>query len=244
MRLLIDADILAYKTSFSAEVKTKWDDGLWTWHAQESEAIQKCSDWIGNIHEHLGCNPKDSIFCFTGKTNWRHGVMPEYKASRKEVRTPLCINPVKEWIKSNFYAEQEEPLEADDLLGIYAAVYGEEAILVSQDKDFKQIPGKKCKDVGQPIIEVKPFEGFLWHMTQTLTGDTTDGYKGCPGCGPVKAEKALAGCTTEPQAWQKVLAQFIKAGLGEEEALRQARVAKILTTRDPALRLWNPPGPF
>jgi 5'-3' exonuclease len=237
--LLIDADILAYKTSFSAEEKTRWDEGIWTWHADEGVAIQKAMDWIANIHEQHGEDPAQSLFCFTGKTNWRHAVMPEYKAGRKETRTPLVLPVVRDWIKAHYQCAQEEPFEADDLLGIYSQVYAG-SIIVSQDKDFKQVPGRKCRDVGSPTYVVSEFEAVKWHMMQTLTGDATDGYTGCPGVGPVKAEKVLSKATNPTEMWAAVVKEYAKAGLGEQEAIRQARVAKILTTKDPAKRLWEP----
>ena len=93
-------------------------------------------------------------------------------------------------------------------------------------------------------------------MMQTLTGDTTDGYTGCPGIGPKTAEKilqaALAEGTTEANPaqlreiyWQHVVKAYAKAGLSEEEALTQARVARICRNSDYDFKtkqviLWSP----
>jgi DNA polymerase-1 len=240
-KLIIDADILAYKVSFSAEHKVRWDDGIWSWYANESEAIQKCCEWITNIHKHLDADLSKSLFCFTGNTNWRHGIMPEYKAHRGDTRTPLVLNAVRDYLMSTYKCAMEEPFEADDLMGIYSQK-DPEAIVVSLDKDLKQIPGYKCRDVGSPVFVVSPIEGFRWHMRQTLTGDATDGYSGCPGVGPVKAEKCLANLMDPAEMWAKVVKEYAKAGLPEAEALRQARVAKILQSSLPSERLWNPPN--
>ena len=66
-----------------------------------------------------------------------------------------------------------------------------QAIIVSQDgvKDMKTIPtivwdGKDLLTISEPWAD-------YWHLYQTLVGDTSDGYKGCPGVGKVKAEKLL-----------------------------------------------------
>jgi DNA polymerase-1 len=67
-------------------------------------------------------------------------------------------------------------------------------------------------------------------MFQTLVGDTSDGYKGCPGVGKVKAEKLLAG--NDKLYWEIVRATFEKAGLTEQDALTQARLARILRFSD------------
>jgi DNA polymerase-1 len=79
------------------------------------------------------------------------------------------------------------------------------------------------------------------HMMQTLCGDSTDGYSGCPGVGPKKAEAILANGHT----WDLVLDAFRKAGLSEDEALVQARVARILRhhefdQRTSEVKLWTP----
>lgn len=244
MRLFIDGDILAYKVSFSAEQQTNWGDGVWTWHADAAMAIAKAEDWIGNLLKETGASVTDCTFCFTGSVNWRHGVMPEYKAHRKDSRKPLVLKPVIDHIMASYVCEREEPLEADDLMGIYATTYGQDALVVSIDKDLRQIPGKHKRDVGSPVHIVSPLDGLRWHMLQTLTGDKADGYDGCPGIGPVKANKILANLTDPKQMWDGVVEAYKKAGLGAEEALRQARVAYILQSKAPEKRLWEPPAQF
>jgi len=78
-------------------------------------------------------------------------------------------------------------------------------------------------------------------MMQTLMGDTTDGYSGCPWVGEKKARDALG----EPQDghlslwWDLVVDTYENAtrkgenlGLGIEDALVQARVARICRAED------------
>ena len=80
-----------------------------------------------------------------------------------------------------------------------------------------------------------------FHLYQTLVGDQTDNYKGCPGVGPVKAETALGANPT----WASVVGCYEKAGLTEEDALVQARVARILRHGEYnkmtcEVKLWTP----
>ncbi len=69
-----------------------------------------------------------------------------------------------------------------------------EKIIVSLDKDMKTIPGfhynQKHPELG--IFEVTPKEADEWHLIQTLAGDQTDGYAGCPGIGMEKASRLSA----------------------------------------------------
>lgn len=62
---------------------------------------------------------------------------------------------------------------------------------------------------------------------QTLAGDQTDNYPGCPGVGMKTADKLLDGLI-QKDMWSCVVERFNKAGLEEEEALLQARLAHIL----------------
>jgi DNA polymerase-1 len=133
-------------------------------------------------------------------------------------------------------------LEADDTLGILAT-NGEYArnIIVSVDKDMLTIPCEYYNIDKQTTEVITEKAADHMHLYQTLVGDSTDNYKGCPGVGPKRATDIL---TWVPQ-WAGVLAAFIKAGLTETEALVQARVARILRADDynfdtGEVKLWEP----
>ena len=96
------------------------------------------------------------------------------------------------------------------------------------------------------IEMVSEFQANRKLYEQILTGDTSDGYKGCPKYGEVAARKALADCHTEQAMWEKVLECYLKSGLDVEFALAQARCARILRAGEYDLKaqtpvLWNPP---
>jgi DNA polymerase-1 len=110
-------------------------------------------------------------------------------------------------------------LEGDDVLGILATA-SEEYIVWSLDKDLKQIPGNHLID--DEVVTISTADADRFHMYQTLVGDTSDGYKGCPGVGPVKADKILTG------GWTAIVDAYAKAGLTENDAIHQARLARIL----------------
>jgi DNA polymerase-1 len=106
-------------------------------------------------------------------------------------------------------------------------------------------------------MEISETEADYWHMYQTLVGDTSDGYPGCPGVGKVGAAEFLEkpyvwlsyehvfksgprkGMTEtrwkqQPttNVWEGVVSQYAKAGLTEDDAVRQARLARILRWSD------------
>ena len=87
-----------------------------------------------------------------------------------------------------------------------------------------------------------PSEGAKWHLIQSLAGDQTDGYGGVPGIGIKRAEALFKD---KGYTWKAVVEAFTEKDLSEEEALVNARLAKILTVDDYDFKnkrpiLWNP----
>lgn len=250
--LLIDADVVAYKAASSVEVATHWGDGHWTWHAEEDKAKAAVDEQIDNIMDTL--KGHEFKLCLTdSEGNFRKRLSPSYKGQRSTVKKPLVLRPIREWLIETKGAFLRPGLEGDDCMGILATWDGlkGEKVIVSVDKDMKTIPGLFCQDLGKGIVEIDPDDAFFAHLMQTLTGDATDGYPGCPGVGPKKAEAILFGssppCGSPLETWQAVVRAFEKAGLTEDDALLQARLARILTaslydfkTKEPIL--WTPPS--
>lgn len=240
--LLIDADVVAYQAAASVEVASHWGDGYWTWHCDENEVKLAVRDQIDNYMDDL--KGKDYKLCLTDSAgNFRFGVLPTYKGNRASVKKPLVLKSVKQWMIDELDAYFRPGLEGDDCMGILATMKGKgDKIIVSIDKDMKTIPGLFYRaGVDAEVVEISEPEADYWHLYQTLTGDTTDGYSGCPGIGPKKAEALLNGVAD----WSVVVAAFEKAGLSENEALVQARVARILRASDYDFKkkepiLWNP----
>lgn len=270
--LLIDADVVAYNAAMACEKATDWGEGYWTWHCDEYEVRQAVLDKIDQYREALDAT--DVKLCLTdSEGNFRFDVLPSYKGNRKNTKKPLVLKAIKEWLIEEHDAYFRPGLEGDDCMGILATAAGVkgEKIIVSIDKDMKTIPGLYVRDLDSGIMEISEAEADYWHLFQTLMGDGTDGYKGCPGVGPVEAERVLRNLIkVEPYPhemksgkrkgeietrwadgeadtlWEVVLAQFRKAGLSEADALQQARVARILRASDYDFKkkepiLWLPP---
>jgi len=122
------------------------------------------------------------------------------------------------------------------------------SIIVSVDKDFKSIPCRLYNPdkPEEGIVEVTKDEADRYHLYQTLVGDASDNYKGCPSVGPVKALKILDSCDSYEECWVKILDSFDKAGLSSKHALVQARLARILRDGDydfesKKVKFWKPP---
>ena len=130
-------------------------------------------------------------------------------------------------------------LEADDAMGIYATQYPGN-IVVSPDKDMKQIPGK-LYNLDEEFTVSKD-DGKKWHLIQTLAGDQTDGYPGVPGIG---IKRAVTLFEKEGYSWKTVVKAFYDKGYTALTAITNARLARILTVEDYDFEkeqpiLWTP----
>jgi 5'-3' exonuclease len=225
--LLIDGDERLWRACAATEREVKWDDQNHVLASNEEEAWETVKGSIEKVLHHF--NTKEHAVTLSAGRNFRLDIDPTYKGNRAKTRKPLCYWDVRERLKTEFNCVAFDGLEADDVMGILATKPGRtERIIVARDKDMKTIPGKLWD--GSKFHVISEEQADHWHLYQTLIGDTADGYKGCPGCGPKKAEAILAEGEGTP--WQRLVAAYTKAGLTEQDALRQARLARILRWSD------------
>jgi DNA polymerase-1 len=255
--LLIDADIFIFRVASSQETPIDWGNGIHTLHADEQSAKSDFDSYMDRLRDEL--KGDRLVLAMKDKENWRRTVLPTYKANRQGLREPLIRGAMMEYARSKYDVFSRPTLEGDDILGILATsrvIVKGEKIIVSIDKDMKTIPGLSYNpdksELG--IVETSEAEADYRHMFQTLTGDATDGYSGCPGVGPKKAQEILTPIDNGllgPGAnwmWPAVLAAYAKAKLSPEVALQMARVARICRVTDYDFKrkeviLWQPPRP-
>lgn len=236
--LLIDGDIVAYRYSSTVEQEVDWGDDVWSLWSDAKEAKQLILQYLDHLVEATAAD--DFVFTFSDKDNFRKAIYPDYKSNRKGKRKPTCYKGVKTWLESEYESIEMPGLEGDDVMGILATSGKyEETVIVSEDKDMKTIPGllwraAEMEDISEEYAD-------YYHLYQTLVGDPTDGYKGCKGVGDKRATDIL----TKDPTWEAVVKAYEKAGQTEEEALVQARLARILrasdyntNTKEPIL--WTP----
>lgn len=240
-QLLIDGDLVLYKATSAAEFESNPEGDIWFLSTNLEKARDMWNSQIDAFVRALGSD--DMVVVLSGAQDFRRILEPTYKGNRKAKRKPLGYPIVREWLYERHpdRVVSQESLEADDYLGILATTpNAPERIIVSDDKDMRTIPGKLYR-MGE-LHEINSDEAEYNWLYQTLTGDPADGYKGCPGVGEVKA-KAILG---KPGGrWENVKQAFLKAGLTENDAVLQARLARILRYSDwdsSAKRplLWKP----
>ena len=242
MSLLIDCDYVVYKCCAAAETEIDFGEDLIVVTSRFSEALACVERELYKIANDVGVFD-DSILFFSDSVNFRKLLDPAYKGHRNR-KKPCGYKRVINALKETYPVVIMPTLEADDALGIYATKEPGH-ILVSPDKDMRQIPGD-LYDLSDGVITVTPEEGRHWHLMQTLAGDQTDGYSGVPGMGLKRAATLLAASGA---TWETVLNAFLEKGMTEDDALLNARLAKILQVTDYDFvnqepRLWDPSREF
>jgi hypothetical protein len=159
------------------------------------------------------------VIVISGNWNFRKWVAIErgYKANREKLPKPTHFSNVKDDVNKQAGFEFDMAVvtalgEADDHI---AMAVKEGDVIVSNDKDFRQIPEvwfwdwtKGEEGWAKPINKLEATRNLY---KQILTGDTVDNIPGIYGIGPKKAEGLLQDCTNEKEMYEKVLMAYIES---------------------------------
>lgn len=237
--LLIDADLYLYRACAACEQETDWGDDIWSLSTDLKAAKDIFRSNIQQWCEEF--ETVDFILCISDRENFRKEVYPAYKGNRKKVRKPVGYVAMVKWARDTYVTHTEAFLEADDVMGILGTAPDSNAIIISDDKDMKTLPCRLYRPVSdERLVITKEQADYQW-LLQALTGDTTDGYHGLSGVGPKTAEKILGSRPT----WETVAKAYADKGMSHDEALTQARLARILRFEDwdqttSTINLWKP----
>lgn len=259
-QLLIDADFTLFQACSAVERESVFTNeagaAVHVLHAEKAEATNNFLRLVDGYMRDLKGN--EAVLVFSGPNNFRKELWDGYKAHRKATRKPLCYWSIIADLRADpkYPVLSEDCLEGDDYIGILATRPSSvDRVVVSDDKDMQTLPNVKLFRQGELITTTVESADEFW-LYQTLMGDATDGYKGCPGIGAVAAKKVME---KPGDPWANVIAAYTDAyrkdkdpdkpkwlGMGPEDlALLNARLARILrhTDWDSKLRrpiLWEP----
>ena len=222
--LLIDCDFLAYKASQACEEGIDFGNDVIVTQSNFSSVLKIFEREIKKVKTAM--MDDEIILYFSSIENFRKKIYPDYKGHRNR-RKPLGYRRLVNHCRDNYNFVCRKGLEADDSIGIdatnpkYASL---DNIVVSPDKDMKQIPGVLW-NLTDDVEEITKEDGDTWHLIQSLAGDPTDGYSGCPGIG---VKRALDLLNKHASKWEAICKAFRERGLSDDDALLNARLAKIL----------------
>jgi DNA polymerase-1 len=242
MTKLCDADYLLHSSCSACEADIRWTEDIHTLHLDQGDVKDLIGTMLDRYEQITG--DSDVVMCFSDYPTFRHEEHQDYKANRVGRRKPLGYRDLRMWMMDNFESRVLPGLEADDVMGLLSTNGTVDSpVIVSPDKDMRTIPGRLlAKDEVELITQWQADRAW---MMQTLTGDSSDNYPGLKGVGPKGAEKILGDSVTLKDMWPKVVAAFQKAGLTLNDAVLNARLARILRDGDYDLKagrvlLWDP----
>lgn len=272
--LLIDGDLFAYQTAAAEERAYEWEPGQWTYTADATQGAENLDAALDHFAEHLGASRvivtisdrenwrKEVMPSY--KSN-RDGV-------RRPMLLPAMLDHLRENYEV-FIRPRLEADDVMGILATNKKVIPGRKVIVTQDKDLRGVPGfhwNPVKEADRQEVQVTEAQADAFFYQQVLSGDPTDGYGGCPGIGSTRAARIVAepvelipeerqitrgvnaGTTRivwnphpTNDLWAAIVSHYVKAGLGEEDALLTARVARILRTEDYDYKnqkeiLWTP----
>lgn len=162
------------------------------------------------------------------KNSIRKNISSYYKSNRKK---NIWVNEIRKRLILQDNVIFDDQYEADDLIADRARELndkGFEFIVVSIDKDLKQIPGvhfdyypiyehqkddqgnvKKVFKQLKGLSFTTPFESWQMLAMQVLMGDSGDRVKGIPKIGLKKAEIILRNCKTPKEFQLAVVRSYI-----------------------------------
>jgi len=194
---LVDGDMVAYRCAASCHPSKKKALELGVpFETLEVEpldtAIFRANDLLYRIMD--SCSADEYRVFISGDRNYRKLLYKDYKAHRADVPKPTHLDSIRELLAREWQAEVCDGYEADDGIGM---AHSERAIIVSNDKDFKQIEGEHYNPVKDEfeVVDSTMAAYYFYHIL--LKGDAADNIRGVDGIGEVRASRILTGLSPE-----------------------------------------------
>lgn len=214
MIVLVDADSLVWSSTYKVKESPE-DDG---WNDIE-EAKGKFDEFLMKIINDLEVDYElEKVIVFNGaKGNFRKEISSDYKANRVNREFPPILEELHQYVREQYNSVSGINEETDDVVAKYwkstTDLLGKnEVIIVSIDKDYKQLPcllynyGYKH----QCLYDISEEEALQNFYTQMIVGDSADNVNYCKGYGIKFAEKHLANCKTKYSYCRKVYELYNK----------------------------------
>ena len=229
--LLLDADQFAYRCAFACERAVDFGNNTIAKWADKKEIACALEDMIEQAR--MDTSLSDVYFGHSSDTNFRKDLWPSYKANRDPKAKPVGLKHALQYLRDKYPVLEHPRLEADDILGVYGHKW-KSSVIWANDKDFLTVPCNLFRKGDMHWISEEQADKNL--MIQTITGDSTDNFKGCEGIGPVKAMRYLEEFG---YSWANVLTFFQKCGYDIVYACTMAKLARICRKVSDATR-WYP----
>ena len=220
---ILDADSLVYQVCYVLEEKNPFKEDSWV--IPMGQARDLIDEKIKFIKVKAGVN--DLEIFIRGGNNFRYSLMEDYKKSNHARREVTGREELNEYLVEKHGAIRCFNAETDDWVCYYKRKYPEK-LLIAIDKDvLMQSEGRHFNYWKGEFIEVSENTARYFKYYQAIIGDTSDGYRGCPGIGPKKAENFINEEMTEDELQLGVIEAFESKGLTRKDAELQVQMADM-----------------
>jgi hypothetical protein len=181
MHLLLDSDSLCYQAGFSANEP-----------GQEAIACHQVDDIVTRIIGEVG--PATFQLFLTGSDNFRYQIYPDYKGNRKDMKRPIHLQAMREFLVSHWDTVVSDGVEADDTIGIanYNLRADRSIVIGHIDKDLNMLAGSHYNYNKKTWYEVSDMDAMRHFFYQLIMGDKADNIPGYDGKMRDKVPKFLA----------------------------------------------------
>jgi len=213
---LIDGDSLIYRAGFAIEEEL--DDG--TFYVDLQNAKDYLDGAIDGILFQTDCDDYE-LWIGEREGNFRFDVakllQDNYKHNRKDSRKPDKFDEMYRYLKTKHKAKTPRGCEVDDVVVTKKTESPNDYVLCAIDKDvLYQTEGTHYNYGKDEFVKVTKEESIYYAYLQTLTGDTTDGYKGAFRIGPTKAVAILG----VPEGNNKMIEDVLKKAKAKPEKIK------------------------
>jgi DNA polymerase-1 len=208
----VDADVIAYRVAAACQEET------------QETMIDTIRAFVFNMMHETQC--QEYCLLLTGSNNFRYEVAKTkpYKGNRKEVERPKWLSDARQYLVDHYKALIVEGYEADDACASLADRYSGSSMIISVDKDLKQVPCyfyDPVKKVGGLVTDAEAQYNLAYQM---LKGDNTDNIPGLPRIGEVKAIQMLKN---HPAPMHKVSQVYQELGFDYDYYYEQLQLLRM-----------------
>lgn len=198
MIVLVDADSLVWSSCYKQKEHPD-DDG---YHTLEDAKIKFDEVFMKIINTIEETYEVEKVITFNGaKGNFRKQISNTYKANRTKREFPEILTDLHEYVIQAYNSISGRGVETDDMVATYwkklTDTFGRnEVVIVSIDKDYKQLPCLiyNYHSKHRCFYDISEADAKRNFYTQMITGDTADNVNFCKGYGDAYCRKVFADC--------------------------------------------------
>jgi 5'-3' exonuclease len=235
MIVLVDADSLIWSSCYKRKEQPEDEQ----YHTIENAKLKFDEVFMAIINTIEETHEIDKVLTFANALgNFRKQISKSYKANRIGREIPPILNELQAYVKEQYESIAGYGVETDDVVATYwtnlTNTFGRnEVIIVSIDKDYKQLP---CLMYNyhlkhQCFYDIDEEQAKRNFYAQMITGDTADNVNFCKGYGEKYCLNAFKDCLSDYSYIRVVFSLFKKIykSKARENYIQCYRLLKLKT---------------